>query len=204
MAFVVGRKWSVTDVIDSATHIVIKDQGRAESISASWVSLHAKLWGKAIVATSYLRNPEASSAIRSFAQTTQSVRKLSRQHKYKLFVSEAARDKHHKMHSELVAYSDSVRLGSHKASKGMTFLYSLEVRDGGASDLIAAIRECKSALDLKPIRWLVCKSERVDCLIALAGALARPPKDVDKFVCTMTQFVGSFGRIESSNCTDAQ
>ena len=136
-----------------------------------------------------LENPVVVNQVRDSTQPKH--KKGQRQMKFKLFMSPASKDKHHKMYDELVNYAKSCEMPSTRAK-----LYHLTVQDGTAADVMQSIKQCKSAHDLKPLRWLVCKAEVKDCTLALSVALGRSPAEISKHVKTTIQFVDELGRVE--------
>ena len=181
-----SSSWSLVDNIADAQVVIISASHWPEESANGVAALHCKVYGKLLVSDHHICRPQIVNHVRNF--TTAFSKKGERQVKYRLFISAAAKDKHHKMHAELEAYVAKTAGASTRS------LYSISVRDGGAADVLAAIKRCQSVFDVKPIRWLVCKSEVRDCTMAISAALGKPPAAIAAHVHTMTQFVEQIGR----------
>ena len=166
-----------------ATHLVVSRAAWLEEASSGVSALHCKLYGKTIISEMCIANPVVCRHFKKFSD--QKERKYQRQTTYTLFVSEACKDKHHNAYAELQKFAEQ--------GSDATRIYNIVVKDGGASDILQALKACRSAVELKSLRWLVSKAEVKDCTVALATAIVKAPKLMTAHVRTMSQFIDELG-----------
>ena len=183
-----GSSWSLVDTITEASVVVIAAEHWPEESTSGTAALHCKLYGKQLVSDRFIGNPHVCGQFLNFSNGF--VKKGERQQKYRLFISDAAKDKHQTMYRDLLTCAAAPASPKHRT------YYAISVQCGGAGDVMQAIKRCQSAADVRPIKWLVCKSEVKDCTLALSAALRMPPSEMTKRVLTMSQFVQEIGRVQ--------
>lgn len=185
--------FSTVSSLTEASHVVVHDAIWNEACAYSVVSIHCKLWGKTLLAESHLQNPR-NERYRTYASNTE--RKGQRQERFTLFISSAARDKHHKIADELVNFATNSSVRPRHGTDRR--LFRLTVQDGGVMDVLNRFKSCDSAAEATQLRWLVTKGERDECITALASAISRPPAKLQPFVLTFSHFVNSIGKLASA------
>ena len=182
--------WVKVGSMSGATHLVIHGLHFLEQSSSGTAALHCKLYGKALLSNNWLVD-QSCTEFRNY--TNFHCKKGKRQLKFRLYISEACKDKHAKMYSMLLDFEqETTRL---VGAKGKKQIYSVSVHGGGAPDVMHAIKSCKHAQDLKPIRWLMVYSEIKDCTLALSSVLSKPPSQIACHISTMTKWVDELGRV---------
>ena len=172
-----------TDKTD-ATMFVVEGQWK-KVVDGSPTSFLCRTLGRAIAHIDFIRDSSSDMKPVHFLPLSNGCRVST----FRVFISDACRDKHKTFESELRWLADLPKVKPHIPSR-----YKFEIISGDdAGALLNQLKGCTTTNQVNSYRWLVTKDEVDSATIAVAGTISLPPANV-KCVMTVSSFIASLGK----------